>query len=119
MLGADARVVEAGGDGVGFGDLAVLVLEQERLPAVDRPRDAPADGGPAFRLDSDEAGAVSAKPAKVPAALDPPPTQATTRSGSAPSRLGGHCSAASRPTTRWNSRTIQGYGWGPITDPRQ
>ena len=30
-----------------------------------------------------------------------------------------HCSRASSPITRWNWRTIHGYGCGPITEPRQ
>ena len=62
---------------------------------------------------------ASANPAKIPAALEPPPAQATTTSGSSPSSRARHCSRASSPMTRWNSRTIHGYGWGPITEPRQ
>ena len=30
-----------------------------------------------------------------------------------------HCAAVSVPITRWNSRTIHGYGCGPMTEPRQ
>ena len=52
-------------------------------------------------------------------ALEPPPTQAVTTSGTPPSSSAAHCSRASLPMTRWNSRTIHGYGCGPITEPRQ
>ena len=61
---------------------------------------------------------VSTKPLKMPIAFEPPPTHATTTSGSAPSSSR-HCARASSPITRWNSRTIHGYGCGPITEPRQ
>ena len=71
-------------------------------------------------LDADEdRAAVSTKPEKMPAAFDPPPTHATTTSGSPPPSSSRHCAAASSPMTRWNSRTIHGYGCGPITEPRQ
>ena len=40
-----------------------------------------------------------------PDAFEPPPTQATTASGSAPS-ASRSCSRASRPITAWSSRTI-------------
>src|SRR5207237_812710 len=62
---------------------------------------------------------VAANPEKVPAALEPPPTHATTTSGSPPSSSCRHWCRASSPRMRWNSRTIHGYGWGPMTDPRQ
>ena len=54
--------------------------------------------------------------AKMPAALDPPPTQAITMSGSRPSAAS-ICLRASRPMGLWNSRTIVGYGCGPATEP--
>src|SRR5439155_771147 len=53
---------------------------------------------------------------KMPIAFDPPPTQAITTSGSPP-RIASACSRASRPMTAWKSRTIAGYGCGPIADP--
>jgi len=55
---------------------------------------------------------------KIPIAFDPPPTHATIASGSRPAaaRI---CSRASIPITRWKSRTIVGYGCGPITEPMQ
>ena len=62
---------------------------------------------------------VSTKPAKVPMALLPPPTHATTDVGVGAAEQPRHCTRASSPTTRWNSRTIQGYGWGPTTEPMQ
>ena len=62
---------------------------------------------------------VAAKPANVPAAFEPPPTQATTTSGTASGSSSAHWARASSPMTRWNSRTIHGYGCGPITEPMQ
>jgi len=53
---------------------------------------------------------------KRPIAFDPPPTQATSRSGSRPMTRR-DCTRASSPITRWKSRTSIGYGWGPITEP--
>ena len=53
---------------------------------------------------------------KIPIAFEPPPTQATTTLGSAPTRSS-HCARASRPMIDWNSRTIAGYGCGPIAEP--
>jgi hypothetical protein len=58
----------------------------------------------------------SAKPEKMPMAFEPPPTQAVTTSGSRPSSSR-HCSRASSPMTRCSSRTIHGYGCGPMTEP--
>ena len=53
----------------------------------------------------------------MPIALEPPPTQARTASGSRPSRSS-TCSRASSPMTRWKSRTIAGNGCGPATVPK-
>src|SRR5829696_3009492 len=105
VLGADARVVEAGRDRVGGQDLAVGVLEDVGAGAVEDPGLAEAEGG-----------AVVAGPGAAAAGLDPPPTQATARSGRRPSaaRI---WARASSPMTRWNSRTISGNGWGPTTEP--
>ena len=55
---------------------------------------------------------------KMPIALEPPPTQATTASGSRPA-MASTCSRASTPITRWKSRTIIGNGCGPPTEPMQ
>jgi hypothetical protein len=51
----------------------------------------------------------------MPAAFEPPPTQATTASGSAEASR--HLGPGLRPMTDWKSRTIIGYGWGPSTEP--
>jgi hypothetical protein len=53
---------------------------------------------------------------KMPIALDPPPTQAATASGSAPvaSRI---CCRASTPMPRAKSRTMAGNGCGPDAVP--
>jgi hypothetical protein len=61
---------------------------------------------------------VSAKPEKMPMAFEPPPTHAVTTSGPRPSSRR-TARGASSPMTRWNSRTIHGYGCGPMTEPRQ
>ena len=52
----------------------------------------------------------------MPIALLPPPTQATTTSGSPPSRSA-YCARASSPITRCRSRTSTGNGCGPTTEP--
>jgi hypothetical protein len=54
----------------------------------------------------------------MPIAFEPPPTHATIASGRRPSAAW-ICSRASIPITRWKSRTIVGYGCGPITEPMQ
>ncbi len=54
----------------------------------------------------------------TPMALEPPPTQAMTASGSRPA-ASSTCWRASTPMTRWKSRTIIGNGCGPITEPMQ
>jgi hypothetical protein len=59
---------------------------------------------------------IGHKASKMPIELLPPPTQATTRSGSRPA-ASSSCTRASWPITDWNSRTINGYGCGPSTDP--
>ena len=51
-------------------------------------------------------------------ALDPPPTQAITVCGNRLNCLR-NCCFASRPMIAWKSRTIIGYGCGPITEPMQ
>ena len=53
--------------------------------------------------------ASSRKPANMPIAFEPPPTQAITASGRRPS-ASSTCARASRPITACSSRTISGYG---------
>ena len=60
----------------------------------------------------------SRNPEKMPIALLPPPTQASTTSGRLPV-ISTNCSRASMPTTFWKSRTMSGNGCGPTTDPMQ
>ena len=55
---------------------------------------------------------------KMPIALLPPPTQATTASGSAPVRSS-TWARASTPMMRWKSLTSMGNGCGPTTEPMQ
>ncbi len=89
VLGADARVVEPGRDRVrprGSGRPrpgAGSDCMPWTTPGTPRPIAAP----PAASTPTSRA-AVSTKPAKVPAAFEPPPTQATTKSGSAPPSSG-------------------------------
>ena len=52
----------------------------------------------------------------IPMAFDPPPTQATTTSGSRPTSSS-ICARASLPITAWKSRTIVGNGCGPMAEP--
>ena len=49
VLRADARVVQPGGDGVDRGDLAVLVLAEVGLHAVENAQPAGGDGGGGLR----------------------------------------------------------------------
>ena len=85
------------------------------MPGCPRPIAAPPAG-----CTPTNSAVVSAKPEKMPMALEPPPTHAVTTSGTWPMpRTASHCARASSPMTRWNSRTIHGYGCGPITEPKQ
>ena len=52
----------------------------------------------------------------MPIALEPPPTHATTQSGSRPT-CESICERASSPITRWKSLTIVGNGCGPMAEP--
>ena len=61
-------------------------------------------------------GVVEERRGRCPIALEPPPTQATTASGSRPVRSS-TCARASSPMMRWKSRTIAGNGCGPATVP--
>ena len=82
-------------------------------PGTPRPTAAPPRGSTPTNSASE-----SMNPEKIPMAFEPPPTQAQTTSGTRPSSAS-DCTRASWPITSWNVRTIQGYGWGPITDPKQ
>ena len=124
-LGADARVVEPGRDGVRLRHLAVRVLEEVRARAVQDPRGAAREGRgvPACqalpcRLDPhqahrrlpDEAARAarwrSSRRRRRPSprrAVGPPPRAPAAR--------------ASSPMTRWRSRTSAGKGCGPTAEP--
>ena len=54
---------------------------------------------------------------KMPIALEPPPTQAATASGSRAELSPGDCCRASTPMPRTKSRTIAGNGCGPAAVP--
>ena len=81
-------------------------------------RPQPSDAAPAASTPISRTSASSTKPAKAPIAFEPPPTHATTASGSRPSTAS-ICSRASRPITACSSRTISGYGVGPDARPDQ
>ena len=117
MLGADGRVVEAGRDGVRRENLPVVVGEKERprpvqdadAPRTEAGRVLAGGGGTPAGLDADELDGRSARKAwKRPIAFEPPPTQATRRSGSFPPRTFFAWARVSRPMTAWKSRTIRG-----------
>ena len=88
MLGADARIVEAGGDRVGLDDLAVFVLQQVGAVAVQHAGRPAAGRMPHAcqnryryqppRRPPDARPACSMYGWKMPIALEPPPTQAIT-----------------------------------------
>ena len=94
VLGPGARIVETRGDRVRLGDLAVVVLEHVAHAAVehaDRPRCRARRRGDPWRRRVRRArrprsarGVSLMKGQKRPMALDPPPTQATSTSGSLP-----------------------------------
>ena len=75
-------------------------------------RPVPRLAAPAASTPTSSTSASSTKPANMPIAFEPPPTQATTASGRRPS-ASSTCSRASRPITACSSRTISGYGAGP------
>ena len=60
--------------------------------------------------------ASSTNGANRPAALEPPPTHATSASGRRPVAVW-IWFLTSCPITAWKSRTITGYGCGPATEP--
>ena len=120
MLGADARVVEAGGDR--------SAPRGSARPRPGAPTTARRAARPRARRRATHRGGRraprppprrrSARPTrprrtgtKVPIALLPPPTQATTRSGRRPAACW-ICARASSPITRCRSRTSAGYGAG-------
>ena len=128
-LGPDPRIVETGRRRVRLDDLPVAVLEHERArcrggsPASRRRSGRPRGGrlaipSPAASATARRTEGSPMNRASSPIAFEPPPTQASARSGqSAFDRR-----AAGRPprrrSGRWRSRTIVGYGCGPIADPR-
>ena len=119
VLGADARVVEAGRDRVGLQDLAVLVLHQVAAHAVHDARHAAPDRGAAGRLDADQLGVGVDEPGEDARSRSSRRRRRRPRRRDRRRSRSRHCSRASSPITRWNSRTIHGYGCGPITEPRQ
>ena len=78
VLGADARVVEAGRDRVRVGDLAVVVGEHRRAGAVEDGGAARAEARGAGGLDADEPHARRRRGSRrtSPIAFEPPPTHA-------------------------------------------
>ena len=85
------------------------------------PGHAVADGRAAGRLDAHQlgfgvVGEAGEDPDGVGAAADAGHDHVGQAAAGAARR---HCARASLPITRWNSRTIHGYGCGPMTEPRQ
>ena len=121
VLGADARVVEAGRDGLRLEDLTALVLEELGAHPVEDAGDARRSPPPRRPPPPRPAGrSVSTNPAKVPAALEPPPTQATTRSGSAPpSSCAALAPGPPRPPPAGTRAPCRGRGGAPSPSPRQ
>ncbi len=117
VLRADGGVVQARGHRMGELDLAVGVLQDERLAALKGRRACPRRTGrrarpcgcrgrpPRRRSCGPPVSSRNSK--KSPIALLPPPTHATSSSGRRPSRAR-ICSLASTPITRWKSLTIAG-----------
>ena len=125
VFGADAGIIEPGRDRVHGRRLAVLVLQHVAIASVEHARLALRKaGGVLACLRSSAAGlcpherdvSVVSERAKIPAAFEPPPTQATTMSGRRPT-CSRHWALVSRPITDWKSRTIIGNGCGPTTLP--
>ena len=95
VLGADHGVIEAGGDGVRERDLAVVVLQQVAVGAVQDAGSAAAKArgvlaervaaAAGFDADQLRPSASRMKAWKMPMALLPPPTQAMSGSGRRPS----------------------------------
>ena len=118
VLGPGARIVQARRDRVRLHDLPLLVLHHRRARAVQDPR---ARRRPSAARRGGSCGCPRRRPrrrparpprrrmnaAKMPIALEPPPTQAMTRCGSLPSRSS-ICARASSPITRCRSRTSAG-----------
>ncbi len=103
VLGADSRIVEPGRDRVRVGDLAVLIREDPRpRPVQDGRTTAPEAAAPAASTPTSATSSSSTNPANSPMAFEPPPTQATTASGSRPT-VSSACCRASRPMTDWSS----------------
>ena len=109
VLGADARIVEAGRHRLGLEHLALprpaggtTSTRGPRRGCRGRWPRPPAGSAP-----TSSTPGRSANPEKMPMALDPPPTHATTTSGSPPVSER-HCSRASSPMTRCSSRTMNG-----------
>ena len=97
MLGADAGVVEPGGNGVRLGDLAVLVLQEGRQGAVQHAETAVRHRRPARGLNADQPGRGGDEAGECPGRIRPAahardddvparPPRAVPRTGRAPRR---------------------------------
>ena len=99
--------------------LAVLVLHQVAAHAVHDAGHAVADGGAAGRLDADQLGVGVGEAGEDARSRSSRRRRRRRRRRDRRRVSARHCSRASSPITRWSSRTIHGYGCGPITEPRQ
>ncbi len=127
VLGADARVVEAGRDRVRLDRLAVLVLQEVAAGAVQYAGAALGDGrGVPLGVDALAAGLEAVEPDlgvveegvedadRVGAAAD----AGRDRASAARPVRSSTCWRASSPMIFWKSRTISGNGCGPATVPK-
>ena len=126
VLGADARVVEAGGHRVDVARLAIVILHHVAEAAVQHAGLAVAERGgvvAGFRaaaagFDADESDFFVLDEriehaGRIAAAAD----AGDHRIGQA-AELFARLHDRFSPMTDWKSRTIRGNGWGPTTEPR-
>ena len=118
MLGADARVVETGRDGVRLLDLAVLVLHQVAAHAVDDAGHTPPDGRATGRLGAHQAGGrvdeAGEQPRRVGAAADAGHDDVRITAGQGAALLVGLVADHAVQLTHHPRVWV-----GPITEPRQ
>ena len=94
MLGADAGIIQPGADGMRFDHLSLFALQQIGSRSVQHPDASRGDRrrgrvhvsipSPAASTPHKRTSGSSMNPAKMPIALLPPPTHATTSLGKRP-----------------------------------
>ena len=130
VLRADAGIVQPCGNGVDRGDLAVLILAEVGLHAVENTLRGRCcyGGGSLNGVDTPSRCLAADQPHSLvldeidrtlPMALEPPPTQASHCDPEAVPPFPGSAALISLEITAWKSRTMVGNGCGPMTEPRQ